>query len=120
MHLKKALSLLLCGTLILSLSACGSSKTEETVEEATDEVVVETVLENSIAFSDGEFSDTTITGTVTSVDGEVITLSVATVDGSAADMIGGDKPDGDAPSGGQPDRHAPSADKAEAHAPSPE
>lgn len=131
MHLKKALSLLLCGTLILSLSACGSSKTEETVEEATDEVVVETVLENSIAFSDGEFSDTTFTGTVTAVDGEVITLSVATVDGSAVDMIGGmtggqpdgdmgssDKPDGDAPSGDKPDGDAPSGDKPDGDAPS--
>ncbi len=83
MFQKKLLTTILCGTLVFSLAACGSS------------------MENTISFSDSDFSDTSFTGSVTSIDGEDISLSVSVIDGSAIDFgnmdatggNGGDAPD---------------------------
>ncbi len=74
----KMLGITLCMTMVIGLTACGSTESTSSVEDsaAAIETVVETteeIGENSITFSE-EYTDTTFTGRVTAVDGDTITL----------------------------------------------
>lgn len=129
---KRILSTILCGALVCSLAACGSTGTDSVNENVTEAVENETDA-NTVTFSDSEFSSTSFTGTVTSIDGQTVTLSVAVMDGepvsfgsmepggaggeghggNVPDMPGGDKPDepdrdaSDMPGGDKPDGNVP-------------
>jgi hypothetical protein len=100
MYRKNLLNVLICGSLMCSLAACGTTETtssNDTTTEIATEAVSDSAGENTITISDSEFTDDTFTGKVDSVDGDSITLSVTTMDGKAVDtsnMMGGDKPDG--------------------------